>query len=180
MGSYALRYNIQQISSITFHAQLPHTWAEGTNIFPHLHCIPEFDTEVNKSVPLKFRYQVSGVGVKYDANNTKTIYIHIYYDNTENKYKISWTGENGQTDVGDFADGYSSVFEDMTQCIIPLANRTTGVSMDGRKISNIIIGELTFINDATYPSSGIEKLSVIGVDYHIRNTCFGSKEQYIQ
>ncbi|MBI3138986.1 MAG: hypothetical protein HYZ15_10405 [Sphingobacteriales bacterium] len=141
------RYD-QGVEAMSFNVQLPHSWKEGTTIYPHLHWVPKSSASGN--VEWNFEYS----WVNYDPNTPQQ--FPAYTTST-----VISTGP----------------FTATTHKITSLTASNAGISGTGKKISSILVCRI-WRNSSTSGDTYNADAGVLFVDFHIQVDGWGSRSEY--
>ncbi|HMT73171.1 MAG TPA: hypothetical protein PKA77_03830 [Chitinophagaceae bacterium] len=142
--------NNQGVESMSFTVQLPHSWKEGTTIYPHLHWTP----------------RSSGTGnVEWNFE-----YTWANYDETTPQVFPAIT-TNTVLSTGPFTAN--------THNITALSASNNGIVATGKKISSILICRI-WRNSGNTADTYNSDAGVLFVDFHIQIDSWGSREEYIK
>lgn len=142
--------NNQGVESMSFTVQLPHSWKEGTTIYPHLHWTPRSSATGN--VEWNFEY----TWANYDA-----VTPQVFPAITTNT--VVATG----------------AFTANSHNISPLSTSNIGLDGAGKKISSILICRI-WRNSGNTADTYNADAGVLFVDFHIQIDSWGSREEYIK
>lgn len=142
--------NNQGVEAMSFTVQLPHSWKEGTDIFPHLHWTPRNTGSGN--VEWNFEY----TWVNYDPVTQQVFPNHT----TET---VVSTGP----------------FTARTHNISALTPSNEGISGSGKKISSILVCRL-WRNSSNSADTYGNDVGVLFVDFHFQVDSWGSRQEYIK
>lgn len=143
------RYN-QGVEAMSFTVQLPHSWKEGTTIYPHLHWAPKSSGTGN--VEWNFEY----TWANYDAA-TPQVFPAIT--------------TNTVVSTGPFTAN--------THSITALSASNSGIDGTGKKISSILICRI-WRDSGTSGDTYNYDAGVLFVDFHIQIDSWGSREEYVK
>jgi hypothetical protein len=90
-GLYAYTFNDGTTDNVYFEIQMPHNWAEGTNIYPHVHWIPASNS--SGTVEWSLQYQWVNLGGSFSGTATTPLTGTQAVD--VNQYKSFMTGLGG-------------------------------------------------------------------------------------
>lgn len=142
--------NNDGLESMSFTVQLPHTWVEGSTLYPHLHWLPR--TTATGNIEWNFEYS----WVNYDAA-TPQVFPAI-------------------TTTTVVASG---PFTARTHLITPLTAANAGIDGTGKKISSILICRLWRNSSNTNDTYNYDA-GVLFMDFHIEVDGYGSHSPYIK
>lgn len=142
--------NNQGVEAMSFTVQLPHSWKEGTDIFPHLHWTPRYTGTGN--VEWNFEY----TWVNYDPVTPQVFPNHTT-----------------ETVVA------SGPFTGRSHKISALTSNNIGIDGTGKKISSILVCRL-WRNSSNSADTYGNDVGVLFVDFHIMIDSWGSREEYIK
>jgi len=140
--------NNDGLEAMSFTVQMPHSWKEGSRIYPHLHWTPK--TSLKGNVEWNFDY----TWANFNAEKREVF----------PPFKTNTVLSKGP-------------FEANTHDITVLTNDNEGIDGTGKKVSSILICRLwRYSSDAddTYN----EDAGALFVDFHIQIDGFGSREEY--
>lgn len=133
------------LESMSFVVQLPHTWKEGTTIYPHLHWSPKEDKTGNVEWNLDYTW------VNYDAVTPQVFPALI----------TSTVVANGP-------------FTANTHMITALTAGNAGIDGSGKKISSILICKL-WRNSGNTADTYTANAGLLFMDFHIQVDGYGSE-----
>jgi len=140
--------NNANLESMSFIVQLPHTWKEGSTIFPHLHWSPRASESGN--VVWNFDYTWANYNpsspVIFPATTTSTV-----------------------TSTGPFTAN--------THLITPLTNSNSGLVSTGKLISSILICRL-WRNSSNTSDTYADDAGLLFIDFHYEIDSYGSRNEY--
>lgn len=142
--------NNEGLEAMSFIVQLPHTWKEGTTIYPHLHWVPE--TTASGNVEWNFEYSWAN----YDAS-TPQVFPAI----------------TTSTVVA------SGPFTAKSHKITSLTSGDAGLDGTGKKISSILICRLWRNSSNAADTYGADA-GLLFVDFHIMVDGWGSREVFVK
>lgn len=135
--------------ALYFVVQLPHSWKEGTTIYPHIHWIP----------------QANG------ATNANDVVWELEYTWANNGETFPGTTKiTGST----ITPALSGNLVAKTHYITPLGS---GITADGKKISSMLVCRIARLGDNgsdTFTGTA----GVLEIDFHHQVDTFGSREEY--
>lgn len=140
--------NNEGIESMSFTVQLPHTWKEGTTIYPHIHWMPKTTGSGNVVWNLDYTW------ANYDAT-TPEIFPAVTTSTVT----------------------ASGPFTANSHAITGLTTGGTGIDGTGKKISSILICRIwrnSSVAGDTYNSDA----GLLFLDFHIQIDGSGSTQQY--
>jgi hypothetical protein len=146
--------NGQGVEAMSFQVQLPHTWVEGTTIYPHIHWIPR-GSNVSGNVQWNLDYS----WVNYDPAT-----IQVFPAATTTAVVTSPASGN---------------FIQNGHYISALTTGNVGIDGTGKKISSVLICRIwrdSGIASDTYN----EDAGVMFLDFHIQINSFGSRQEFIK
>lgn len=138
------------VEAMSFTVQLPHTWKEGTTIFPHLHWVPK----ASKTGDVEWNFEYTWANYDpvtpqvFPAITTSTIVSAGPF--TANSHKIT-----------------------------ALTSANAGISGTGKKISSILICRV-WRNSANASDTYNDYAGVLFVDFHIQVDGWGSREEFVK
>jgi len=138
------------LEAMSFTVQLPHTWKEGTTIYPHLHWLPKSTTTGN--VEWNFEYS----WVNYDPT-TPQVFPAI---------TTSTVVANGP-------------FTAKTHLITPLTTGNVGIDGTGKKISSILVCRI-WRNSVNANDTYNADAGVLFLDFHIQIDASGSTSPFVK
>ncbi len=142
------RYD-QGVEAMSFQVQLPHTWVEGTTIYPHLHWTPR-GNNVSGNVEWNLDYS----WVNYDPAT-----VQVFPAVTTSSVVASPTTGN---------------FVQSGHYITALTTANAGIDGTGKKISSILICRL-WRNSTTSGDTYNDDAGVLFMDFHIQIDGYGSR-----
>ncbi len=142
--------NNGSLESMSFTVQLPHTWKEGTTIYPHIHWMPKTTTSGNVQWNLDYTW------VNYDPTTPEV------FPATQTSTIVA-TGP----------------FTAKTHIIHPLTPSNTGLSGTGKKISSILICRIWRNSDDSNDTYSAD-VGLLFVDFHIQVDGYGSHTEFIK
>lgn len=138
------------VEAMSFTVQLPHSWKEGTTIYPHLHWVPKSSESGN--VEWNFEYTWANYDPVtpqvFPAITTSTVVSTGPF--TANSHRIT-----------------------------ALTSANAGIDGTGKKISSILICRI-WRNSANASDTYNDYAGVLFVDFHIQIDGWGSREEYIK
>lgn len=153
MGIVLPVYSPNVMNESFFTVQFPHSYKEGSNVFPHLHIVPM--TETGTTSTIRFGMEYSWANVWDKVENTTFIYgEYIYQPGMKNQHTI--LSFNIDSDENSFL---------------------TGVTGTGKKISSQIFGRIFRDVDSeidTYSGA----VALMEFDIHFRHDSMGSVELF--
>lgn len=141
--------NDQGVEAMSFQVQLPHTWVEGTTIYPHLHWTPR-GNNVSGNVEWNLDYS----WVNYDASAVQV-----------------FPAVTTSTVVASPASGN---FVQNGHYITALTSGNTGIDGTGKKISSILICRI-WRNSSDPSDTYNDDAGVLFMDFHVQIDGFGSR-----
>lgn len=144
----------QGVEAMSFQVQLPHTWVEGTTIYPHLHWTPR-GSNVSGDVEWNLDY----TWVNYDATT-----VQVFPAITTNSVVASPASGN---------------FVQNGHYITALSTANAGIDGTGKKISSILICRL-WRNSSTTGDTYNDDAGVLFMDFHIQIDGFGSRSTFVK
>lgn len=142
--------NNSQLEAMSFTVQLPHTWKEGSAIYPHLHWSPKASKSGNVEWKLEYTWQ------NYDPS-TPQVFPAIT--------------TNTVVSTGPFTAN--------SHMITSLSSNNSGIDGTGKKISSILICRLTR-NSSNAADTYADDAGLLFLDFHIMVDAFGSKAEYVK
>ena len=144
----------QGVEAMSFQVQLPHTWVEGTTIYPHLHWTPG-GSNVSGDVEWNLDYTC----VNYDATT-----VQVFPAITTNSVVASPASGN---------------FVQNGHYITALSTANAGIDGTGKKISSILICRL-WRNSSTTGDTYNDDAGVLFLDFHIQIDGYGSRSTFVK
>jgi len=141
------RYN-QGTEAMSFTVQLPHSWKEGTTIYPHIHWTPK--SSASGDVEWNFEY----TWVNYDAA-TPQVFPAVT--------------SNSVTAAGPFTAN--------SHMITSLTTGNAGISGTGKKISSVLVCRVWRNSDSSNDSYNADAGGLF-VDFHIQVDSWGSRSTF--
>jgi len=138
------------VEAMSFTVQLPHSWKEGTTIYPHLHWVPKASETGN--VEWNFEY----TWANYDPVTTQV-----------------FPAITTSTVVS------TGPFTANSHKITALTSANAGIDGTGKKISSILICRI-WRNSANASDTYNDYAGVLFIDFHIQIDGWGSREEYIK
>lgn len=138
------------VEAMSFVVQLPHSWKEGTTIYPHLHWVPEATESGNVEFNLEYTW------VNYDPVTPQV--FPAYTTST-----VVATGP----------------FTANSHAITGLTPGNAGIDGTGKKISSILVCRL-WRNSSRAADTYNDIVGLLFVDFHIQVDSWGSREEYIK
>jgi hypothetical protein len=142
--------NNEGLEAMSFTVQLPHTWKEGTTIYPHIHWTPKSTASGN--VEWNFDYS----WINYNSSSPEV------FPAVTTSTVIS-TGS----------------FTANTHCITPLTAANVGLSATGKKISSVLVCRI-WRNSSNTNDTYAANAGLLFLDFHYQLDTFGSREEYIK
>jgi len=142
--------NNEGVESMSFTVQLPHSWKEGTTIYPHLHWLPK---------------STAGGNVEW-----KLDYTWANYDNVTPQVFPAITTSTAISTGGFIKNAHS---------ITALTTGNTGIDGTGKKISSILICRL-WRNSSNAADTYNADAGLLFLDFHILVDGYGSRGEYIK
>ncbi|MDX1954390.1 MAG: hypothetical protein SFU20_02590 [Chitinophagaceae bacterium] len=142
--------NNGSLESMSFTVQLPHTWKEGTTIYPHIHWMPKTTTTGNVQWNLDYTW------VNYDPVTPEVFPATV-------TSSVVATGP----------------FTAKTHVIHPLTTSNTGIDGTGKKISSILICRIWRNSSDLNDTYGAD-VGLLFVDFHIQVDGYGSHNEYVK
>jgi len=137
--------------ALYFVVQLPHSWKEGTTIYPHIHWIP----------------QVNG------AANANGVVWELEYTWANNGETFVTTPVITASTISPALSGNLVA---KTHYITPLG---TGIPATGKKISSMLVCRIARLGgDSSDTFAGTA--GVLEIDFHYQLDTFGSREEYVK
>lgn len=144
--------NDQGVEAMSFQVQLPHTWVEGTTIYPHLHWTPR-GNNVSGNVEWNLDYS----WVNYDASTVQV-----------------FPAVTTSTVVATPASGN---FVQSGHYITSLTSGNSGIDGTGKKISSILICRI-WRNSSNASDTYNDDAGVLFMDFHIQIDGYGSRSTF--
>lgn len=144
----------QGVEAMSFQVQLPHSWVEGTTIYPHLHWTPR-GSNVSGNVEWNLDYS----WVNYDATTIQ-----------------AFPAATTTTVVASPASGN---FLQNGHYITALTAANAGIDGTGKKISSILICRV-WRNSSNGADTYNEDAGVLFMDFHIQIDGFGSRSTFVK
>jgi hypothetical protein len=138
------------LETLSFQVQLPHTYKEGTNIYPHLHWTPLTSRSGNVEWNLDYTW------VNFDETTPSA------FPSTTTTTVVA-TGP----------------FTARTHLITPLTVNNDGLDGTGKKVSSILICRL-WRNSANSADTYGDDAGLLSFDFHYQINSVGSKSQFIK
>lgn len=138
------------VEAMSFTVQLPHSWKEGTTIFPHLHWVPK----ASKTGDVEWNFEYTWANYDpvtpqvFPAITTSTVVSTGPF--TANSHKIT-----------------------------ALTSANAGISGTGKKISSVLICRI-WRNSNNASDTYNDYAGVLFIDFHIQIDGWGSREEYIK
>lgn len=142
--------NNEGVESMSFTVQLPHTWKEGTTIYPHLHWIPKSSGSGNIVWNLDYTW------VNYDPVTPQV--FPAYTTST-----VTATGS----------------FTTNAHTITALTTGNAGIDGTGKKISSILICRI-WRNSSLAGDTYNQDAGLLFLDFHIQIDGYGSHSEYVK
>lgn len=142
--------NGQGVEAMSFVVQMPHSWKEGSTIYPHIHWLPSTTTTGN--VEWNFEYSWAN----YDAT-TPQVFPAI---------TTSTVVTNGPFTLG-------------THLITALTSSNAGISATGKRVSSILICRI-WRNSSNAADTYGGDLGLLSLDFHYEINTFGSHLEYVK
>jgi len=133
---------------MSFTVQIPHTWKEGTTIYPHIHWTPK--SSAGGDVEWNFEYSWTN----YDAV-------------TPQSFPAITTSTVVAT--GPFTLG--------THIITPLTTANAGLDATGKKVSSVLVCRI-WRNSSNTADTYNNHVGGISIDFHYEMDTFGSRSEY--
>jgi len=146
--------NGQSVEAMSFQVQLPHTWVEGTTIYPHIHWVPR-GGNVSGNVEWNLDYS----WVNYDPAT-----IQVFPAATTTTVVASPASGN---------------FIQNGHYKIPLTTGNAGINGAGKKISSVLICRI-WRDSGNASDTYNEDAGLLFLDFHIQINSFGSRQEYIK
>lgn len=140
----------QGLETLTFQAQLPHGYKEGTDIFPHLHWTPRTTKAGNIEWNLDYTW------VNYDSTTP------LAFPATTTSTVVETGG-----------------FTERTHHITSLTTANAGLNGSGKKVSSILICRL-WRNSGNAADTYASDAGLLSLDFHYEIDTVGSRLQYIK
>lgn len=138
------------LESMSFVVQLPHSWKEGTTIYPHIHWSPKSTTSGNLEWNLDYSW------VNYNPV-TPEVFPAITTSS------VVATGP----------------FTAKTHLITPLTSGNTGIDGTGKKISSILICRIWRDSGNSNDTYGSDA-GLLFIDFHLQIDGYGSRAEYVK
>lgn len=138
------------LESMSFVVQLPHSWKEGTTIYPHLHWVPEASESGNVEFNLEYSW------ANYDPTTPQVF----------PSYTTTTVVANGP-------------FTANSHQITGLTPANAGIDGTGKKISSILVCRL-WRNSSRAADTYNDIVGLLFVDFHIQIDSWGSREEFIK
>ncbi len=141
----------QGVEAMSFSVQLPHSWKEGTTIFPHIHWTPKTTVALGQVVQWNFEYSWANYDptpVAFPAITTSTVTV-------------------------------ASPFTLGTHLITSLTGSNVGISATGKKVSSILVCRIwrnADVGNASDTYAG--DCGALSLDFHFQMDTFGSRGEY--
>ncbi|MBE2231033.1 MAG: hypothetical protein IAE96_10345 [Chitinophagaceae bacterium] len=142
--------NASGTEAMSFTVQLPHTWKEGTTIYPHIHWLPKSTASGNVEWNLDYSW------VSYDPVTPQVFPAHT----------TSTVVANGP-------------FTARSHVITALTPDNAGIDGTGQKISSILICRI-WRNSSNANDTYSYDAGLLFVDFHIQVDGWGSRQEYIK
>jgi len=136
------------IEAMSFTVQLPHSWKEGTTIYPHLHWTPKETGTGN----VEWNYEYTWVNYN---SSTPEVFPAI-----TTSVVLS-----------------SGPFTANTHLITPLTSGNAGISASGKKISSILVCRI-WRNSSNSNDTYAANAGLLFLDFHYELDTFGSRDEY--
>lgn len=146
--------NGQGLESMSFQVQLPHSWVEGTTIYPHLHWIPR-----GNNVAGNVEWNLDYSWANYDASTVQV-----------------FPAATTSTVVASPASGR---LVQNGHYITALTTGNAGIDGTGKKISSVLICRI-WRNSDNAADTYNEDAGVLFMDFHIQIDGFGSRETFVK
>jgi len=140
--------NASGVDAMSFTVQIPHTWKEGTTIYPHIHWTPK--SSAGGDVEWNFEYSWTN----YDAV-------------TPQSFPAITTSTVVAT--GPFTLG--------THIITPLTTANAGLDATGKKVSSVLVCRI-WRNSSNTADTYNNHVGGISIDFHYEMDTFGSRSEY--
>lgn len=140
--------------AMSFTVQLPHTWVEGTTIYPHVHWTPR-----GNNVSGNVEWNLDYTWVNYDATTPQ-----VFPSITTSTIVASPT---------------SGRFVQNAHYITALTASNEGIDGTGKKISSILICRIWRNANAPADTYG-DDAGAMFIDFHIQTDGFGSRQEFIK
>jgi hypothetical protein len=138
------------LESMSFTVQLPHSWKEGTAIYPHIHWTP--NESLSGNVEWNFDYT---------------------WANYESASPVVFPTLTTSTVVS------TGPFTANTHLITPLTPGNAGLTATGKKISSILICRI-WRNSSNTADTYNAYAGLLFIDFHYQLDTFGSREEYVK
>ncbi len=140
--------DVSGVEAMSFTVQLPHSWKQGTRIYPHIHWTPKSSASGN----VEWNFE-------YSWTNYDPVTPQVFPAITTNTIVVT----------GPFTLG--------THLITPLTAANVGLDATGKKVSSVLVCRIwrNSINAAdTYAADA----GGISIDFHYEMDTFGSRSEY--
>jgi hypothetical protein len=142
--------NNDGLEAMSFTVQLPHSWKEGSRIYPHLHWTPK---------------QALSGNIEWNFDYTWANY------NSEKREAFPPIKTNTVLSTGPF--------EANTHDITVLTKNNEGIDGIGKKVSSVLICRIwRYSNDVDDTYNG--DAGALFLDFHIQVDGFGSRQEYVK
>jgi hypothetical protein len=138
------------LETLSFQVQLPHSYKEGTNIYPHLHWTPLTSRSGNVEWNLDYTW------VNFDETTP------LVFPSTTTTTVVA---------VGPFTA--------RTHLITPLTTNNVGLDGTGKKVSSILICRL-WRNSSNSADTYGDDAGLLSFDFHYQINSVGSRSQFIK
>ncbi len=142
--------NNASLEAMSFMVQLPHSWKEGTTIYPHLHWSPR----ASKSGNVEWKLEYTWV-------NYSPVTPQVFAAITTNTVVAS------------------GPFTANSHVITALTSSNAGIDGSGKLISSILICRITR-NSSNAADTYADDAGLLFVDFHIQIDGAGSRQEYIK
>lgn len=139
------------IDEMYFVVQMPHDWAEGTDIFPHIHWAPSENGAAGPTVP-RWGLQYAWLNIGETFTSYTTIYGTITYPTSE-------------------------VLVKDRQYLTPLG--TAGINGSEKKISSMLVCRI-FRDGSSGEDTFAGLAGALEVDFHYERNTIGSRTEYVK
>ena len=140
--------NAAGVEAMSFTVQIPHSWKEGSTIYPHIHWIPK--NTATGDVEWNFEY----TWANYDPNTPQ-----IFPALTTSTVVV--TGP----------------FTQSAHVITPLTTNNTGLTATGKTVSSVLICRI-WRDSGRAADTYNNNVGLISIDFHFEMDTFGSRSEY--
>lgn len=142
--------NNSGVEAMSFTVQLPHSWKEGSTIYPHIHWTPSSTGTGNAEWNFEYTW------ANYDAASPQAFPA----------ITTSTVVTNGPFTLG-------------THMITALTSGNAGISATGKRVSSILICRI-WRNSANAADTYGGNLGLLSLDFHYEINTFGSHLEYVK